>query len=333
MTDEVGRFALGAAGAIIGGILGGPAGAAFGLTLGFGIGTIIFPPEGREIEGQPLDDLNVAFSTYGKVITILEGYADLGANFVWATPLKEHRVKQEIEAEKGQPPSTTVITFLYTSSFRTNFCEGPIGAILKFWADRVLIGDITSSGSVGLLSTVNVIELNGELVTVGNPGVRIFLGGEDQLAGPAETADKGIDSTPAYRGQGGAEWEDFLLTPYGNRIPNISGLITMEAGDPLPFKLIDRDGGGISQNAKYTSDPALILLGNRLVDLTTQEIIDVVPIPAAVDFTLEIDYLGRQWGWEDLASPIDHERLIAWDAITGELLITAIGISRIVRIA
>ncbi len=334
MTDEVGRFVLGAAGAAIGGFLGGPAGAAFGLSLGFGIGTVLFPPKGREIEGQRLDDLNTAFSTYGKPITILEGYADLGANFVWATPLKEHRVRQEIEGEKGEPPSTTVITFLYTASFRTNFCEGPIGGILKFWADKVLIGDITSSGFVGLLSTVNVIELNGELTSVGNPNVRIFLGGEDQLAGPAETADKGIDSTPAYRGQGGAEWEDFLLTAYGNRIPNISALITMEAGDPKPFKLIDRGSGLISETVRYTADSTVITLGaTRIIDLTIQDIIDVIPIPAEVDFVLDIDYLGRQWGAIDLTSPLDFEQLIAWDAITGEVVLTPVGISKLATVS
>lgn len=331
MTNTAGRFVLGAAGAVIGFYLGGPAGASLGLSLGFAAGTIIFPPEGREVVGQRLDDLNVAFSTYGKVITILEGYADLGANFVWATPLKEHRVKQEIEGEKGQPPSTTVITFLYTSSFRTNFCEGPIGAILKFWGDKVLIGDITSSGSVGLLSTVNVVELNGELTSVGNPAVRIFLGEEDQLAGPAETADKGIDSTPAYRGQGGAEWEDFLTTAYGNRIPNISALVTMEAGDPKPFELIDRDGGAISETVRYTSDPTIITLGTtRIIDLTIPDIVDVISIPDLTGGVLhDIDYLGRQWGSIDLASPLDHERLTAWDAITGEVLITAVGTSKL----
>jgi hypothetical protein len=320
MTDQVGRLALGTLGAVAGFVLtgGNPFGAAIGLSLGFALGTIIFPGEGRTVEGQRLDNLDVAFSTYGKPIIILEGYNEIGANFVWSTPLKEHRVKQEIEAEKGGPPSTTVITFLYTVSMRTNFCEGPIGGILKFWADKVLIGDVTSAGSVGLLQTVNVVELNGEIVSVGNPGLRIFLGTEDQLAGPAETADKGIDSTPAYRGQGGAEWEDFLTTAYGNRVPSISALVTMEAGDPFPFKIVDHSGP-ITQAVRYTAEPTIITNNDRIIDLTVQDVVDVVPHPPYKDL-LDTDYLGRQWAYRQ-TSPIDFIRLIAFDPITGELLL------------
>lgn len=59
--------------------------------------------------------------------------------------------------------------------------------------------------------------------------MRLLSGDEDQLADPLIASREGISSTPAYRGLGLLVLEDFDLSTFGNRIPQITAEV--DAGD------------------------------------------------------------------------------------------------------
>ena len=219
------RTLLPLAGAVIGSILGGPIGATIGLALGTGAAYLLFPAEGKVSEGPRLDDLTVTFSSYGKPIPLIYGTMELGGNVVWSPGLKEHRVEEDVGGKGG--PSMTVVTFLYTASFRINYCVGVADAILMNWADGKVIQSKTDV-TIGPVWDYFLPE------APGNQAVRDFLGTATQLPGPAEQADKGVDNVSAYRGTVGQEWEDMPLENYGNRIPQLTAEIAMAATESFP---------------------------------------------------------------------------------------------------
>ena len=243
MSAATGRLILPLAGTIIGFAIGGPFGAAVGSAIGAGLGYLLFPPEGKTIEGPRLDDLKVSFSSYGRPIPRLYGTFETGGNVVWSPGLVEHRIEEE-QGGKGAP-SVTTVTFLYTASFRINYCVGVADAILRNWADGKLITDITGTTPITNFIFGGAFEPLGEEASSilfgefdfsgpGDQALRNYLGTTTQLPGPAEQADKGIANTSAYRGTVGQEWEDLPLENYGNRIPQITAEIAMEATESFP---------------------------------------------------------------------------------------------------
>jgi len=227
LTASAGRTGLALVGVVIGSALGSPI---IGLAIGTALGSLLFPPEGKTIEGPRLDDLKVTFSSYGKPIPRIYGKMEVGGNVAWSPGLKEHRVEEK-EGGKGAP-SVTTVTFFYTASFRIIFADAspnPAQAILKNWADGKLIRDRTGAGPTQVFLDQDV---------PGNQAIRDFLGGSTQLPGPAEQADKGIANAGAYRFLVSQEWEDMPLGDFGNRIPQITAEIAMVANDTKPVKII-----------------------------------------------------------------------------------------------
>ena len=249
MSDSIARTGLTLVGTVAGSFLGGPPGAAIGAAIGAGAGFFFFPAKGKTIAGRRLDDLTVSFSTYGRPIQILDGTLEVNGNYVWSDGLTEHEVTETQEAKGG--PSVTTTSFLYTASWRINFCEGVAQSILKNWADNKVFTDITGDGPIIQFFGQSLTVLPGAIpvlaaiitdeFTIANQFgtvIRSYLGGETQLPGPAEQAHKGVDNTPAYRGQVGQEVENFEVTNYGNRIPNWTAEVAMLATDALPFRVI-----------------------------------------------------------------------------------------------
>ncbi len=253
---DIGRVALPLAGIIVGSILGGPIGASIGLAIGTGLGYLLFPPEGKTLEGPRLDDLKVTFSSYGKPIPRIYGTMETGGNVVWSPGLVEHRKEEEVSGGKGSPSSIQV-TFLYTASFRINYSVGVADAILRNWADGKLIRDKTGTGPVS-----NFFDTEAP----GTQAVRDFLGTTTQLPGPAEQADKGVANTPAYRGTVGQEWEDMSLADFGNRIPQLTAEIAMVASNSFPSTSIT--GTDLSGFFEWQSKGETFLIHNAARDFT-----------------------------------------------------------------
>ena len=69
-------------------------------------------------------------------------------------------------------------------------------------------------------------------------GITVYYGTEDQLPDPVIEAVEGVGYTPAYRGLSYIVFENFNLTNYGNRIPNIEvELSSALSGEPISMVL------------------------------------------------------------------------------------------------
>lgn len=233
------------AGSLIGGPIGGPIGGRVGFLAGqFLGGTFFGNGDDRRAEGPRLTDLTVTSSAYGRPIPIVYGRFRVGGNVVWSPGLKEHREEERVGG-KGGAPSQTTVTFRYTADFRVALCEGPIAAILRIWADGKLIADFTAPAPI----------LSGK---IRRENVRLYLGGEDQEADPAEQADRGIDDTPAYRGQAGIVFDDLPLEDFGNRIPQITAEVAARAAAQFPAVAIAAFGFPVTQLATWSADRRLL---------------------------------------------------------------------------
>ena len=190
-----GRAVFGPAGAIAGRLIGALAGNA--------IDQVLFATHRtRALEGPRLADLEVMASTAGAPIVRLYGRARLAGQVIWATNLQEV-VNTSISTSSaggkstgvGSSVTTTTTTYSYFANLAVGLCEGPIGTVLRVWADGTEL-DLTG--------------LN----------MRIYSGEEAQTPDPLIVAKEG--DAPAYRGLAYVVFERLPLADFGNRIPQLS---------------------------------------------------------------------------------------------------------------
>jgi hypothetical protein len=194
-------LALSIAGAAAGSAVFGPTGAIAGRLIGALAGNLIdqalFGRRERMLEGPRLSDLEVMASTEGAAIPRVYGRARLSGQVIWATNLEEVvGSDQQSSGGKGGPKiTTTTTTYSYFANFAVGLCEGPIGSVLRVWADGKPL-DLT-----GLT-------------------VRTYNGDETQTPDPLIVAKEG--DAPAYRGLAYVVFERLPLADFGNRIPQLS---------------------------------------------------------------------------------------------------------------
>lgn len=211
------RLALTVGLGIVGGLLipgvGFGLGFAIGSTVGGIAGSLLFPPGGG-IQGPRLNDLQVSSSAPGNPIAFGFGQYRIGSQIIWAQPIQEHKHNQ---SAKGGPTQTT---FDYSCTFMVSFGFGP-GQIQQLWGDSNCIYDTTGTQQVATLKNAesHVVQL----------AVTLYPGDEDQMPDPTVAAIQGSNQTPAYRGQILAVFENMDLTSFGNRVPNMRGLINFGA--------------------------------------------------------------------------------------------------------
>ncbi len=234
-------LALSLGGALAGGVIGGPVGAQAGFLAGQFAGNALFGNgDDRRAEGPRLTDLAVTSSSYGRPVPIVYGRFRLGGNVVWSPGLKEHR-QEQTQGGKGGGATQASLTYRYTADFRIALCEGPIQAVLRVWGDGQLIADFTGIDPV----------LGGKLRQA---QLRIYLGGETQQPDPAEQAERGIENTPAYRGQAGLVFESLPLEDFGNRIPQITAEVASAASDTFPFASAAAFAAPVTQLGRWSHD-------------------------------------------------------------------------------
>ncbi len=206
----------------------GPVGGFIGAAIGGVIDSYLFGPDDQTNVGPRLDSLKVTSSAYGRPIPIIYGRMRLGGNVAWSPGLVEHEV-QATEGGKGTGPSVTTVTFVYTVSFRIVFGEGPADAILRVWFDNKLVRDRTGTGAVQ-----NFFDTSAP----GDQAVREYLGTETQKPDPAEQADVGLANSNAYRGLVSMVYVDLPVADYGNRIPQPTAEVAMDASESFPVTTI-----------------------------------------------------------------------------------------------
>ncbi len=198
---------LGLAGQAIGASIGGGILGISAATIGGAIGTMAgsvvdswivgsLQPDQR-YEGARLDSLRVTSATEGTTIPRVFGRMRLGGNIIWATDFTEHVNTTTQGGGKGGRPSVTTTEYSYSASFAVALCEGPITGIGRIWAD-------------------------GELLDTSTITWRWYPGDEAQAADPFIAAKMGAEGAPAWRGTAYVVFEELDLTPFGNRIPQLS---------------------------------------------------------------------------------------------------------------
>lgn len=194
-------LALSIAGAAAGGAVFGPTGAIAGRLIGALAGNLIdqalFGRRERVLEGPRLSDLEVMASTEGAAIPRVYGRARLSGQVIWATNLEEvvSSDKQTGGGKGGPKLTTTTTTYSYFANFAVGLCEGPIGSVLRVWAD-------------------------GKPLDLSGLTVRTYNGDEAQTPDPLIVAKEG--DAPAYRGLAYVVFERLPLVDFGNRIPQLS---------------------------------------------------------------------------------------------------------------
>jgi hypothetical protein len=195
---------LSIAGGAAGGAIFGPIGAIAGRLIGAVAGNVIDHAlfggkQSRQVEGPRLSDLDVMASTEGAPIPRIYGRVRLAGQVIWATQLEEvvntHTETAGGKGGGGQPVTTT--TYSYFANVAIGLCEGPIGTVLRVWADG------------------KPLDLNGLTC-------RIYRGDEDQTPDPLIVAKEGSGNAPAYRGLAYVVFERLPLEKFGNRIPQLS---------------------------------------------------------------------------------------------------------------
>lgn len=174
-------------------------GAALGGAIGAGLGGYVdralFGSTVANAEGPRLADPQVMASTEGAPIPRLYGRARLAGQIIWATNFKEHASTSKVGGGKGGGSSAKVTEFSYSVSLAVALSEGPVTRIGRVWAD-------------------------GKPLALADLVWRLARGDETQLADPLIEAVEGV--APAYRGIAYVVFEDLDLTPFGNRVPQLS---------------------------------------------------------------------------------------------------------------
>ena len=104
----------------------------------------------------------------------------------------------------GSPAVTTnTTTYSYYANLAVGLCEGPIGAVLRIWAD-------------------------GKPLDLTGLSIRTYTGDEAQTPDPLIIAKDG--DVPAYRGLAYVVFERLPLANFGNRIPQLSFEVVRPVG-------------------------------------------------------------------------------------------------------
>lgn len=186
-----------------------------------------------------LSDLQLTGSQYGAAIPWIWGTVKVGCQIVWWSDLKETSRKKG-----SKTTGTRQKVYSYSVDFLAMLCHGPVTAILKIWADDKLIYDV-AAGLTPANITVNKL---------GDYTQTIITDMDDQQAGPV----------PAYRGRCVVYFNDFDLTPYFNRLPQLSFLVQ---NNTAYEDLVKTDGPVVYY--RFEDAPGLLVdSGNNHQDLT-----------------------------------------------------------------
>ena len=280
---------LGAVGSAIGAGFGGTilgfSGAAIGGFIGSSAGSLVdnwivssLAPTQR-IEGARLDSLRITSSTEGAVMPRLYGRMRIGGNIIWATDFREEtRTTSQGGGKGGGGAKVTTTEYLYFASFAVALCEGPITGIGRVWADGKAL-DMTS-------------------VTW-----RWYPGDEVQTADPFISAKMGAANTPAYRGTAYVVLEELDLTPFGNRLPQISFEVFRPLADPDTAEGLVRAVTLIPASGEFAYATVPVKKSSGLGSATVAENLNA--IPETPDIVVALDRL------QSMAPAVESVSLVA----------------------
>lgn len=243
-------------------------------------------PAPPRIEGPRLNDLSVSGSSYGEPWPIPYGTVRLPTNMIWNQPIIEVKTSQNVGGKGLGGSGATQVSYEYFADFAIGICAGPVDRVIQILADGKLLYDTTgtskvinvyegvSSAALGqiqqtLSADTTIGGLSAEYSSFGitaqeallsaifkTPGsqvglpVRIYNGDESQVPDPLIESIHGKGNVPAYRGLCYIVFEKLPIRNFGNRIPNITVVVTKNATSTVivqPITAISSvDNGGIA---------------------------------------------------------------------------------------
>lgn len=298
-------------------VVGGLGAQALGLPFGVGfaagrlVTSLLFPPEGATIERGRLNDLRVTASTFGGGVAEVDGSARVGGNVIWASDIVEVR-KEEEQGGKGGG-GTTIVSFEYFGNFAVALAEGPVDAVRRIWADNKLIADLSDQNQ-------------GPRFKYGEQRTRIYLGTTTQQPDPLLEADEGAGNVPGYRNTVYVVFDRLPLKDFGNRLPQISAEIVVDASDTFPVTA-HNVGTPFAPEYWQSSPDGLFLWfhqlpshsGLRKINKITGEVVQDVDIADMAD-------LQSAWDAAFGGTPANAQRFhgrMFFDPETGDVLIAA----------
>ncbi|MEL7464529.1 MAG: glycoside hydrolase TIM-barrel-like domain-containing protein [Pseudomonadota bacterium] len=191
---------LSAAGASLGGAVGGSFLGLGAATLGKAVGGIagglidqqVLGRGGGTVETGRVERIRLQGAAEGAPIPRLWGRMRLGGQVIWSSQFTEN-VDESRQGGKGGGPK--VREFSYTVSFAVALCEGRINRLGRVWAD-------------------------GNEISIADYAHTLHRGEEGQSPDPVIADIEG--DAPAFRGVAYVVFEDFPLSPFGNRIPQLN---------------------------------------------------------------------------------------------------------------
>ncbi len=221
--SSAGQIVGGIVGAVVGFYAGGPSGAYYGLVIGAGLGGLIDPPKGPNLQGPRLNDLRTQTSTYGAVIGRDYGTIAHTGNLFWLenNQLKETKTTKSVSGKGGSSSKST--TYTYSATFAVGFakCKRPFLGVRRIWIGPKLIFDAASPAPAAVAASNRFFGRSNflnQVIPPPAPPFAIYLGSDDQLPDPRMQATLGINNTPAFRGLAYIVFYDLQLAEYQNSL-------------------------------------------------------------------------------------------------------------------
>jgi hypothetical protein len=208
-------IALGALGAGVGSFFGY---ASIGWSIGSALGNYFFAPDQPDIEGPRLTDRRVSGSAYGTMRPRLYGTYRMAGEIIWSDKIKERKHSEDYGGKGGG--GGEYITYTYDVSFALALCAGECAGIRKIWMDSKLVWTAADDSSVGELIKSEKLARK----------IKFYPGSETQMPDPTLEAVNGVGNVPAYRGTAYLVFERLEITPFGNRIPQITVEVVKNGG-------------------------------------------------------------------------------------------------------
>jgi Gene Transfer Agent (GTA)-like protein/putative tail protein len=197
---------LSLAGQVVGGAVGGPLGATIGRALGAIAGSAIDEAIFGDKPVQKGADIRLQTSSEGMGVPRIYGWTRLAGNIIWATGLERLDASGAGAKALGQNDGEEIIA----ASFAIGLCEGEVAHIGRIWAD-------------------------GQLLDTRAVTLRFYNGDATQSPDALIEAKQGTGNAPAYRGLAYLVFDRLDLTPFGNRIPQISVELCRPVGELEPL--------------------------------------------------------------------------------------------------
>ncbi|WP_167792494.1 phage tail protein [Candidatus Macondimonas diazotrophica] len=193
----------------------------------------------------------------------------------------------------GLGPTVKETTYAYYTSAAIAFAQGQQDAILRIWANRKLIYDVTRNNKEGYVGGDTGASFDEASARLGSP-IRYYPGSEDQLPDPkiAQITDEktGIEgSCPAYRGIAYIVLDEYETTQFGGRLPDIEVEVSRGKEEVIVYDALDHVAAEVSKTAFADNKPIVDPLRRRSfvvesgvlyrIHYRSQELDDRRPIP------------------------------------------------------